>query len=61
MPAPTNECDKKFTDKTGETATFGVGSFCRAQAYFALHPGVIRSRVGYSGGKTNIGDEPKKV
>jgi methionine-S-sulfoxide reductase len=35
-----------------ETAIFGAGCFWGVQFYFDQIPGVIESRVGYSGGKT---------
>lgn len=35
-----------------ETATFGMGCFWGADALFGAAKGVIRTKVGYSGGTT---------
>ena len=52
-PAATNPVDSAFESfGPGEFATFGCGEdFHLSSGYFALFPGVIRIRVGYSGGK----------
>lgn len=45
-----------------KTATFGMGCFWGSEARFGVEPGVIRTKVGYIGGKApsvsykNIGD-----
>lgn len=35
-----------------QTATFGMGCFWGPEALFGQMPGVVRTRVGYAGGKT---------
>ncbi len=42
--------DKKVLNKL-KTATFGMGCFWGPDSLFGAAPGVIRTRVGYSGGK----------
>lgn len=47
------EIDKQLTtDRELETATFGMGCFWGPEARFGSLPGVIRTRVGYTGGTT---------
>lgn len=63
-------------DAEYETATFGMGCFWSGESLFGATPGVLRTKVGYSGGKKpspkykEIGDhvecitldyDPKKV
>lgn len=49
----TIEIDKELTkNRELETATFGMGCFWGPEARFGSLPGVIRTRVGYTGGTT---------
>ncbi|OJF97145.1 peptide-methionine (S)-S-oxide reductase MsrA [Alkalibacterium sp. 20] len=53
--------------KTLETATFGMGCFWGPESQFGQHPGVIRTRTGFTGGTTaeptyrNIGDHTEAI
>jgi len=44
--------DQTYEDWTGEYATFGMSWFWFPEAQFGCVPGVIRTRVGYAGGKS---------
>lgn len=59
----------QLTDVEYETATFGMGCFWSAEALYGAKTGVLRTKVGYSGGNA-IGDhvecvsldyDPKKI
>ncbi|KAL2630444.1 hypothetical protein R1flu_015130 [Riccia fluitans] len=41
---------KLVVEKQRKVATFALGSFWRGEAVFGCLPGVVRTRVGYSGG-----------
>ncbi|ODM98779.1 Peptide methionine sulfoxide reductase [Orchesella cincta] len=49
-PKGTNEYDMEFYDREGSKATFAMGSFMRAESRFGIVDGVIRTRLGYTGG-----------
>ncbi|MFC4098482.1 peptide-methionine (S)-S-oxide reductase MsrA [Paenibacillus xanthanilyticus] len=48
----TMERDAYNYREPGEVITFGMGCFWSPDALFGSRPGVIRTRVGYAGGKT---------
>lgn len=47
MPTIQHEIDIPF-----KKATFGMGCFWASDALFGATPGVLRTKVGYSGGTT---------
>lgn len=47
MPSLVHEVNVPF-----RKATFGMGCFWACDALFGATPGVLRTRVGYSGGST---------
>ncbi|MGM0603999.1 MAG: peptide-methionine (S)-S-oxide reductase MsrA, partial [Bacillota bacterium] len=59
--------DKKIQNVETETAAFALGCFWGPDAAFGVLDGVVRTRVGYSGGSTenptyqNIGDHTETV
>ncbi|MDN7245033.1 peptide-methionine (S)-S-oxide reductase MsrA [Planococcus shenhongbingii] len=63
------DLEKEMGDsqRTAETATFGMGCFWGPEARFGSLPGVLRTRVGFSGGTTpnpayrNMGDHTETV
>ena len=50
MPSIFNEVDNE--EANYETATFGMGCFWACDALYGATQGVLRTRVGYSGGTT---------
>ncbi len=51
--------DKNMDNPTGQKATFAVGCFWGAQAYFKKIPGVLSTRAGYTGGTDTAPDYEK--
>lgn len=50
---PTHHINETFIEK----ATFGMGCYWAAESLFGSAPGVLRTRVGYSGGKLEFSDK----
>ncbi|CAG4962608.1 unnamed protein product [Colias eurytheme] len=67
MKPPTNAALLHDVDIPTKKATFGMGCFWSNDSLFGVTPGVIRTRVGYSGGTTksphyrNIGDHTEVI
>uniref|UniRef100_A0A336N0D2 peptide-methionine (S)-S-oxide reductase n=1 Tax=Culicoides sonorensis TaxID=179676 RepID=A0A336N0D2_CULSO len=55
-PKPLHQVNIPF-----EKATFGMGCFWSCDSLFGAQKGVLRTRVGYSGGKTQLKISPQNL